>query len=44
MTVAAPRDDYSPRIEAMGCRYAQGYHLGRPVPAEELVNAPVPVY
>lgn len=23
MTVAAPRDDYSPRIEAMGCRYVE---------------------
>ena len=24
------------RLRALGCEYAQGYHLGRPMPAEEL--------
>jgi diguanylate cyclase (GGDEF)-like protein/PAS domain S-box-containing protein len=26
-------------LEAMGCRYAQGYHLGRPAPAAALIEA-----
>jgi diguanylate cyclase (GGDEF)-like protein/PAS domain S-box-containing protein len=30
-------------LEAMGCRYAQGYHLGRPVPAAALIAAAQPV-
>jgi EAL domain-containing protein (putative c-di-GMP-specific phosphodiesterase class I) len=27
----------SETLVAMGCRYAQGFHLARPLPADELV-------
>jgi diguanylate cyclase (GGDEF)-like protein/PAS domain S-box-containing protein len=30
-------------LEATGCRYAQGYHLGRPTPAAALIAAAQPV-
>jgi EAL domain-containing protein (putative c-di-GMP-specific phosphodiesterase class I) len=30
-------EDQLTALTAMGCRYAQGYHLGRPVPADELI-------
>jgi EAL domain-containing protein (putative c-di-GMP-specific phosphodiesterase class I) len=30
-------------LTAMGCRYAQGYHLGRPTPAADLIEAAQPL-
>ncbi|HEY0536625.1 MAG TPA: EAL domain-containing protein [Actinoplanes sp.] len=36
-------EDQLAALAAMGCRYAQGYHLGRPTPAADLIEAAQPL-